>query len=63
MKDAIEYNRKLAMEEGRKEGREEGREEGMKKLLQTAKKLLDYGMPMADVAKMTGLAEEQIMEQ
>ena len=59
VKDAIEYNRRLAMEEGRKEGREEG----MKKLLQTAKKLLDYGLPMADVVKMTGLTEEQIMAQ
>ena len=56
VKDAIEYNRRLAMEEGRKEGREEG----MKHLLQTAKNLLEMGLSVADIAKATGLSEDQI---
>ena len=65
VKDAIEYNRKLAMEEGRKEGREEGREEGMqqgdanaRRFL--AKNFLDLGVPVADVVKATGLTEAEV---
>ena len=60
VKDAIEYNRKLAREEGWKEGREEGREEGMKHLLQTAKNLLEMGLSIADIANATGLTEDQV---
>ncbi|MBR0077962.1 MAG: Rpn family recombination-promoting nuclease/putative transposase [Bacteroidales bacterium] len=55
VKDAIEYNCRLAREEGREEGREEA-------LLQTAKNLLALGLPLADVAKATGLSEEQILQ-
>ena len=53
VKDAIEYNRKLSKEEGREEGR-------LAALLQTAKNLLDLGLPMTDIMKATGLTEEQI---
>ena len=53
----IEYNRKLA----REEGREEVREEGKKHLLQTAKNLLKMGLSIADIAKATGLSEDQIL--
>ena len=56
VKDAIEYNRRLAMEEGRKEGWEEGLQQGMqqgevkaKRLL--AKKFLDIGVPVDAVVK------------
>ena len=41
-------------------GREEGREEGMRHLLQTAKNLLEMGLSIADIAKATGLSEDQI---
>ena len=51
VKDAIEYNCRLAREEGREEA-----------LLQTAKNLLALGLPLADVAKATGLSEEQILQ-
>jgi predicted transposase/invertase (TIGR01784 family) len=75
VKEAMDYNRRLAKaegfsdgfekgrEKGRKEGREEGRKEGREEaLLQTAKRLLGLGIPIADVAKATGLSEEQIVE-
>ena len=66
VKDAIEYNRKLAREEGRKEGREEGREEGMQQgdanaRLQLAKNMLAEGIPPAMVARISGLTEEEVL--
>ncbi|MBR0055018.1 MAG: hypothetical protein IJP65_06925, partial [Bacteroidales bacterium] len=42
---------------GMEKGREEGREEA---LLQTAKNFLALGISVADVAKATGLSEDQI---
>ena len=66
VKDAIEYNRRLAKEEGREEGREEGLLQGMqegeskaKRLL--AKNFLALGVPMDDVVKATGLTEDEIL--
>ena len=66
VKDAIEYNRRLAMEEGRKEGREEGREEGMqqgeahaRRLL--ARNMLAEGMSPATIARISGLSEAEVM--
>jgi len=71
VKEAMDYNRRLAkaegfsdgfekgMEKGRDEGREEGREEA---LLQTAKNLLELGISLAEVAKATGLSEEEIKQ-
>ena len=60
-KAAYEEGIEKGITEGRKEGREEGREEGrMAALLQTAKNLLDLGLPMTDITKATGLTEEQI---
>ncbi|MBR0077645.1 MAG: hypothetical protein IJP72_04515 [Bacteroidales bacterium] len=45
------------IEKGMEKGREEGREEA---LLQAAKNLLSLGISVVDVAKATGLSEEQI---
>ena len=62
VKDAIEYNRRLALEEGRKEGREEGREEGRgeeKRLL--ALNMLAEGIAPAMVARISGLTEDEVM--
>ncbi len=56
-KAAYEEGIDKGITEGRKEGREEGR---MAALLQTAKNLLDLGLPMTDITKATGLTEEQI---
>ncbi|MBR0078284.1 MAG: hypothetical protein IJP72_07800, partial [Bacteroidales bacterium] len=47
------------MEKGIEKGREEGREEA---LLQTAKNFLALGISPADVAKATGLNEDQIRQ-
>ena len=57
VKDAIEYNRKLAKEEGIAEGIEKGR---LTALLETAKNLLALDVPMDDVVKATGLTKDQI---
>ena len=53
--DGFEKGKEKGMEEGRKEGREEA-------LLQTAKKLLALGISPSDVAKATGIPEEQILQ-
>ena len=51
VKDAIEYNRRLARAEGREEGQKEA-------LRQAAKKFLEMGISIEDVAKATGLDVE-----
>ena len=59
VKDAIEYNRRLGRAEGREKGREEGRVEGREEALrQAAKKFLEMGISIEDVAKATGLDME-----
>ncbi|MCP4153774.1 MAG: hypothetical protein GY757_38970 [bacterium] len=45
--------------EGRKEGMEEGMEKGMEK---AAAKMLTFGMPIEDVAKITGLSIDNLKE-
>ena len=68
VKRAVEYARETAakvffekgMEQGMEKGREEGREEGMQVLLHAAKNFLKLGLPIEDIAKATGLSEEQI---
>ena len=74
VKDAMKYHRKLGMDEGfekgmekgmkkgMEKGLEKGREEGIKALLKTAANLLKMGMAPADIAKATGLTEEQLAE-
>ena len=53
MEEGIEKGR----EEGKEEGRAEGREEA---LLSAARKLLEMGLPIQEIAKATGLDEEQV---
>ena len=70
VQDAMEYHHRIGkaegfndgFEKGVEKGREEGREEGRAALLQTAKNLLNMDMSLADVAKATGLTEEQIRQ-
>ena len=57
VKDAMDYHHRLGIEEGFRKGLEEGRAEA---LLNTARKLLVLGVPISDVAKATGLSEEQL---
>ena len=74
VKDAIEYNRRLAREEGREEGRAEGREQGReegieqgiqqgeantKRLL--ARNMLAEGIPSAVVARISRLTEDEVL--
>ena len=61
VKDAIEYNRRLAYDEGREQGREEGREEGenvTRRLL--VRNMLAEGIAPAMIARISGLTEEEV---
>jgi len=56
-----EEGRVLGKEEGRAEGIVEGLEKGMlQEKLNTAKKLLQKGMALSEVAEITGLSSEEI---
>ena len=61
VREVVEYAKELAAKEayetGVKKGKEEGIVEGIK---QTAKNLLNIGIPIADVMKATGLSKEQL---
>lgn len=57
MEEGIEKGREEGKMEGRAEGRAEGREEA---LLSAARKLLEMGLPIQEIAKATGLDEEQL---
>ena len=58
VKDAIEYNRRLAHEEGREEGREEG-ETNTRRLL--ARNMLAKGLAPSLIAEISGLTEEEVL--
>jgi predicted transposase/invertase (TIGR01784 family) len=49
-----------ALEEGREEGRQEGREEGHREKLEIARKFKNLGIPVEQVALVTGLSPEEI---
>jgi predicted transposase/invertase (TIGR01784 family) len=52
----IDTAKEEAMEEGREEGRAEGRAEGERaKALEIARQLIQKGMPVAEVAEITGI--------
>ena len=55
VQEAIAYAKELAAKESYSSGLQKGRQEA---LIQTAKNFLDLGIPVADVAKATGLDEE-----
>jgi predicted transposase YdaD len=69
MQGALEEGRQEGWEEGRQEGREEGLQEGMEKGHQEGSKeratgivrnLKNFGMPVEQIAMMTGLSPEEI---
>ena len=73
MKDAMDYHHRLGIEEGFQKGLEEGMEKGLEKgkeegraegreeaLLEAARKFLELGVPLSDIAKATGLSEDQV---
>ena len=58
VRDAV----KVAQQRGEERGYEQGVQQGKEKaLLQTARNLLELGLPLADVVKATGLSEEEIL--
>ena len=58
VQEALAYQRKLGKDEGFNDGYEKGMKEG---LLQTAKRLLEMGFSLSDVAKATGLSEGELL--
>ena len=69
VKDAMEYHHRMGKSEGINEGFikgfEKGVEKGMEKgreeaIIQTAKNLLSMGMSVSDIAKATGLSENEV---
>ncbi len=57
VQDALECMRRHSLQEGYEQGMQQGREA----LLQTARNFLNLGVSLADVAKATGLSEEEIL--
>ena len=65
VQDALECMRRHSLQEGYEQGVQQGLQQGMQQgkeeaLFQTAHNLLELGLPLADVAKATGLSEEEI---
>lgn len=58
VKDAMDYHHRLGIEEGYQKGVEEGRAA----LLIAARKFLELGVSVSDVAAATGLSEQQVQE-
>ena len=58
VKDAIEYNRRLARNEGREEGREEG--ENTTRLL-LVRNMLSKGLVPSLIAEISGLTEDEVL--
>ena len=66
VKDAIEYNRRLARNEGREEGREQGREEGIEQGREVERRILAMnmlakGLTPSLVAEISGLTEDEVL--
>lgn len=65
VKDAMEYHHRMGKAEGFNEGYEKGMEKGIEKgresLIRTARNLLSMGLSANDIAKATGLSEEEVM--
>lgn len=59
---ATQKGLKLGMEEGMKQGVKQGMEQGRKNMLSTAKRLLEMGMSIEDIAKATELTKEEILK-
>lgn len=65
VKDAMEYHHRMGKSEGINEGFIKGFEKGVEKgreeaIIQTAKNLLFMGMSVSDIAKATGLKENEV---
>ena len=70
VRDAVKVAQKRGEERGYEQGVQQGVQQGIQQgkgegkeeaLIQTAQNLLELGLPLADVAKATGLSEEKIL--
>jgi predicted transposase/invertase (TIGR01784 family) len=66
VQDALECMRRHSLQEGYEQGMQQGVQQGIlqgreEALLQTARNFLNLGVSLADVAKATGLSEEEIL--
>jgi predicted transposase/invertase (TIGR01784 family) len=70
VQDALECMRRHSLQEGYEQGMQQGVQQGIEQgvqqgkkeaLFQTARNLLELGLPLADVAKATGLSGEEIL--
>ena len=60
-KEGLEVGRKEGLEEGRKHGLEEGRAAGrFEAMLDLARRMKQRGTPLAVIAELTGLSEEDV---
>ncbi|MBO4654494.1 MAG: Rpn family recombination-promoting nuclease/putative transposase [Bacteroidales bacterium] len=67
VKDAMEYHHRMGKAEGLNEGFVNGFEKGVEKgreeaIIQTVKNLLSMGMSASDIAKATGLTENEVIQ-
>ena len=67
VKDAMEYHHRMGKAEGLNEGFVNGFEKGVEKgreeaIIQTVKNLLSMGMSVSDIAKATGLTENEVIQ-
>ncbi len=62
VQDALECMHRHSLQEGYEQGMQQGMQQGKEEaLIQTARNFLNLGVSLADVAKATGLSEEEIL--
>ena len=75
VKDAMEYHHRMGFAEGMEKGIEKGIEKGMEKGMEKGKeigkeetirqiiaKMLENGLPLTTIVKLTGLSEAEVLE-
>jgi predicted transposase/invertase (TIGR01784 family) len=63
VREMLECEREMAEQSGYERGMQQGMQKGREEaLFQIAKNFLELGIPLADVAKATGLSEEEIIQ-
>lgn len=61
VRDAVKVALQRGEERGYEQGVQQGIQQGREALFQTARNFLELGVSLADVAKATGLSEEEIL--
>ena len=63
VREMLECEREMAEQSGYERGMQQGMQKGREEaLFQIAKNFLELGIPLADVAKATGVSEEEIIQ-